>query len=184
MLEAKLRLVAAAPRLRWFVQRETFAMRHNAMKALHVCGLILIVLPATGLALAEHKPAATIPAAALIQPADFAARLQNGPTPKPLILQVGSHVLFTEAHIPGAEYAGPGGQEEGLQGLRTRVANLTKDTPIVIYCGCCPWSRCPNIAPAYDQLRTLGFTQLKVLYIADNFGANWVDQGYPVAKGD
>jgi thiosulfate/3-mercaptopyruvate sulfurtransferase len=178
MLEAELRLAAAAPRLRWFVQPETFAMKHNAI------GLILIVLSATGLALAEHKPAATIPAAALIQPADFAARLQNGPTPKPLILQVGSHVLFTEAHIPAAEYAGPGGQEEGLQGLRTRVANVPKDTPIVIYCGCCPWSRCPNIAPAYDQLRTLGFTQLKVLYIADNFGADWVDQGYPVAKGD
>jgi thiosulfate/3-mercaptopyruvate sulfurtransferase len=68
--------------------------------------------------------------------------------------------------------------------LRTRVANLPKDTAIVIYCGCCPWSRCPNIAPAYDRLRALGFKQLKVLYIADNFGANWVDQGYPVAKGE
>ncbi len=159
-------------------------MKHNAMKALRACGLVLIVLSATGLALAEHKPAATIPAAALVQPADLAARLQNGSAPKPLILQVGSHVLFAEAHIPAAEYAGPGGQAEGLQALRTRVANLPKDTPIVIYCGCCPWSRCPNIAPAYDQLRTLGFKQLKVLYIADNFGANWVDQGYPVAKGE
>jgi len=25
---------------------------------------------------------------------------------------------------------------------------------------------------------------VKVLYISDNFGANWVDKGYPVAKGD
>ncbi len=159
-------------------------MKHNAMKALRACGLVLIVLSATGLVLAEHKPAAAIPAAALIQPADLAAGLQNGSTRKPLILQVGSHVLFAEAHIPDAEYAGPGGQVEGLQVLRSRVADLPKDTPIVIYCGCCPWSRCPNIAPAYDQLRTLGFKQLKVLYIADNFGANWVDQGYPVAKGE
>jgi thiosulfate/3-mercaptopyruvate sulfurtransferase len=170
-------------------QPETFAMKRNAMKrnamkSLQACGLILIVLSATGLALAEHKPAASIPAAALIQPADLAARLKSGSTPKPLILQVGSHVLFAEAHIPAAEYAGPGGQEEGLQVLRTRVANLPKDTAIVIYCGCCPWSRCPNIAPAYDRLRALGFKQLKVLYIADNFGANWVDQGYPVAKGE
>ena len=29
----------------------------------------------------------------------------------------------------------------------------------------------------------MGFTHLKVLYIADNFGANWVAKGYPVAKG-
>jgi thiosulfate/3-mercaptopyruvate sulfurtransferase len=183
MLEAGLRLAAAAPRLRWFVQLETFTMKHNLMRALYASGLILIV-SATGLALAEHQPAATIPGAALIQPADLAARLQKGLAPKPLILQVGSHVLFAEAHIPAAEYAGPGGQGEGLQVLRIRVANVPKETPIVIYCGCCPWGRCPNIAPAYDQLRALGFEQLKVLYIADNFGANWVDQGYPVAKGD
>ncbi len=38
--------------------------------------------------------------------------------------------------------------------------------------------------PAEDALQTLGFTNLKVLYIANNFGADWVDKGYPVAKGD
>jgi hypothetical protein len=30
----------------------------------------------------------------------------------------------------------------------------------------------------------LGFTQVKVLYIAENFGDNWVNQGYPVVKGE
>jgi hypothetical protein len=30
----------------------------------------------------------------------------------------------------------------------------------------------------------MGFTNVKVLYIADNFGADWVERGYPVAKGD
>jgi hypothetical protein len=30
----------------------------------------------------------------------------------------------------------------------------------------------------------MGFTNVKVLYISDNFGTNWVDKGYPVAKGD
>ena len=29
----------------------------------------------------------------------------------------------------------------------------------------------------------MGFTHLKVLYIADNFGSNWVAKGYPVVKG-
>ena len=38
--------------------------------------------------------------------------------------------------------------------------------------------------PAADALQALGFTNVKVLYISDNFGANWVDKGYPVAKGD
>jgi hypothetical protein len=30
----------------------------------------------------------------------------------------------------------------------------------------------------------MGFTNVKVLYIADNFGTNWVEKGYPTAKGE
>lgn len=130
----------------------------------------------------QHVPASSIPAADLIQPAELAAVLQTASS-KPLILQVGSHVLFAEAHIPDAEYAGPTGQDAGLQTLKSRVASLPKDTTIVLYCGCCPWGRCPNIAPAYNELHAMGFTHLKVLYIAENFGTDWVAKGYPVAKG-
>ena len=156
-------------------------MKDVALKAWYAGALPLVLC--AGLALAEHKPAATIPAAALIQPADLAAQLQKGFTPKPLVLQVGSHVLFAEAHIPAAEYAGPGGQEEGLQVLRTRVANVPKDTPIVIYCGCCPWDRCPNIKPAMALLQEMGFTNVKALHLADSFKTDWIDQGYPVEAG-
>ena len=145
--------------------------------------LLLISLQAhLGLAQNQHVPASSIPTADLIQPADFAANLQTS-APKPLILQVGSHVLFAEAHIPGSEYVGPAGQDAGIQTLKDRVAPLPKDTAIVLYCGCCPWDRCPNIARAYNLLHSQGFTHLKVLYIADNFGADWVNKGYPVTKG-
>jgi len=30
----------------------------------------------------------------------------------------------------------------------------------------------------------MGFTNVKVLYISNNFGTDWVSKGYPVAKGD
>jgi hypothetical protein len=30
----------------------------------------------------------------------------------------------------------------------------------------------------------MGFSNVKVLYIPDNFGTDWVDKGYPVAKGE
>jgi thiosulfate/3-mercaptopyruvate sulfurtransferase len=142
----------------------------------------LLIAAHLGLAQNQHVPASSIPTADLIQPADLAATLQSA-SAKPLILQVGSHVLFAEAHIPGSEYAGPAGHDDGLEVLKTRIASLPKDTAIVLYCGCCPWGRCPNIAPAYNLLHSEGFTNLKVLYIADNFGANWVNKGYPVAKG-
>jgi thiosulfate/3-mercaptopyruvate sulfurtransferase len=119
----------------------------------------------------------------LINPEDLAKMLQSGKE-KPLMLQVGSHMLFLQAHIPGSEYVGPGANEAGLQQLRKRVESLPRNKFIVLYCGCCPWNHCPNVKPADDALHTMGFTNVKVLYIADNFGTNWVDKGYPTAKGD
>jgi thiosulfate/3-mercaptopyruvate sulfurtransferase len=124
---------------------------------------------------------ATIPSQALLQPAELVQMLNT--SAKPLVLQIGSHVLYAEAHIPGSEYAGPTGTSTGIEALRARVTGLNKDTLIVIYCGCCPWVRCPNIKPAYQQLRSLGFTNVRALYLVDNFGTDWVDKGYPVVKG-
>lgn len=103
---------------------------------------------------------------------------------KPLLLQIGSHMLYVQAHIPGSEYVGAGNTPEGLQHLRQRVNSLPKNTEIVLYCGCCPWSHCPNVNPAYEALQKIGFTNVRVLYIANNFGADWVDKGYPVARGE
>ena len=100
------------------------------------------------------------------------------------MIQVGSHVLFSQAHIPGSEYMGPGNTASGLQQLRKRVELLPKKKFIVLYCGCCPWNHCPNVQPAEEALRAMGFTKVKVLYMANNFGMDWVDKGYPVAKGD
>ncbi|MGO9931833.1 MAG: rhodanese-like domain-containing protein [Steroidobacteraceae bacterium] len=134
--------------------------------------------------MAEPKPAASIPAADLLQPAELAANLKSATAAKPLILQVGFRNLYVQAHIPESEYVGAAREEAGLKQLRNRVAQLNKGSAIVIYCGCCPWSHCPNVAAAYDALHALGFSQVKVLYIAENFGENWVSQGYPVTKGE
>ena len=119
----------------------------------------------------------------LINPEDLVKLLQSSKE-KPLMLQVGSHMLFLQAHIPGSEYAGPAANEAGLQQLRKRVESLPRNKFIVLYCGCCPWNHCPNVKPADDALHTMGFSNVKVLYIADNFGTNWVDKGYPITKGD
>jgi len=108
----------------------------------------------------------------------------KAPNAKPLLFHVGSHMLYLQAHIPSSEYLGAGSTEQGIQNLRKRVGGLPKNTAIVLYCGCCPWSHCPNVNPAYDALQHMGFTNVKVLYIANNFGADWVDKGYPVAKGE
>jgi thiosulfate/3-mercaptopyruvate sulfurtransferase len=145
--------------------------------------VLAIFIGATKPALADHKPASSIPPAALIQPASFAATLTASAAPRPLIFQVGFRNAYAQAHIPGSEYVGAASDEEGLKALRRRVAKLSKDSAIVIYCGCCPWSNCPNIAAAYDALQELGFKNVKVIYIAEDFGTSWVDRGFPTAKG-
>jgi len=128
--------------------------------------------------------ASLIPSSRLINPDELVKVLQASKGEKPLMLQVGSHVLYSQAHIPGSEYIGPASTEDGLKRLRKRAESLPRSKTIIIYCGCCPWSHCPNMKPADDALHALGFTNVKVLYIANNFGTDWVDKGYPVAKGD
>jgi hypothetical protein len=142
----------------------------------------IFVLPTCAQFAAQPASALTIPTAQLIQPEEFNKLLQRPQTLKPLILQVGSRVMFDEAHIAGSEYAGPGSRDEGIQALRNRVSSLSRKTSIVIYCGCCPWTHCPNLGPAYKTLSDMGFVHLKVLYLADNFGSNWVAMGYPVER--
>jgi len=119
---------------------------------------------------------------ALIQPQELASILQATKA-KPLILNIGPRMLYNQAHIPGAEYIGAGSDAQGREALRTRVKSLPKKQFIVLYCGCCPWSHCPNVHPAYKELFELGYTNVKVLYIANNFGADWVDRGYPTERG-
>src|SRR3954454_7476997 len=127
--------------------------------------------------------ASSIPSTKLVNPEDLVKLLQSGKE-NPLMIQVGSHVLYAQAHIPGSEYIGPASSEAGLQQLRKRVQSLPRTKFIVLYCGCCPWSHCPNVKPADDALQSMGFTNVKVLYLSDNFGTNWVEKGYPTAKGE
>jgi hypothetical protein len=69
-----------------------------------------------------------------------------------------------------------------LQALRMRVGGLPRSKAIVLYCGCCPWDKCPNVAPAWELLHGMGFTHVRVLYLAQNFGADWVGHGYSVER--
>jgi rhodanese-related sulfurtransferase len=150
---------------------------------------MLLVLIFGTVAIAVGSPAfayqaSLIPASRLINPDQLVKILQSAKSEKPLMTQVGSHVLYTQAHIPGSEYIGPASSESGLQSLRKRVESLPRNKFIVLYCGCCPWSHCPNVKPADDALRAMGFTNVKVLHIPGNFGMDWVEKGFPVAKGD
>lgn len=142
-----------------------------------LAGLVTALLSFAG----HAQSATTIPQNQLIQPEALHRDLAAHPQAD-LILQVGSRLLFNEAHIPGAEYAGPASSAEGLEALRGRVSGLPRSRAIVLYCGCCPWEHCPNVAPAWELLHRMGFSHVRVLYLADNFGTDWVSRGYAVAQ--
>jgi thiosulfate/3-mercaptopyruvate sulfurtransferase len=118
----------------------------------------------------------------LISPEELVKVLESKST-KPLVLNVGPRTLFAQAHIPNAEYVGQGSDPATMDALKQRLKSLPKTKSIVLYCGCCPWAHCPNVAPAFHQLVSLGFTNVKVLYIPTNLGVDWVYKGYPTVKG-
>ena len=147
---------------------------------------VFAVIAAAGFALAQDpaKQEDPLPLGSkqLIQPEELAHALKGAR--KPMVLYVGPKSIYAQAHIPGAENIGPVGRPEGLEKLRARSASLAKDSAVVIYCGCCPWDHCPNIRPAYAELKKSGFTSVRVLYLETSFGANWKDKGLPVATGE
>jgi thiosulfate/3-mercaptopyruvate sulfurtransferase len=127
--------------------------------------------------------AAELASAVQIEPEALAKMLQASKGEKPVVLHVGFKNFYAQAHIPGSDYAGPGSTPDGLEVLRQRVSSLQRKQLIVLYCGCCPWDKCPNAKPAYEALHAMGFSNVKVVHIADNFGANWMNAGLPTEKG-
>jgi thiosulfate/3-mercaptopyruvate sulfurtransferase len=67
--------------------------------------------------------------------------------------------------------------------LKAEAEKLPRDREVVVYCGCCPWDRCPNVKPAVDLLRQMGFAKVKALYLATGFKVDWLDKGYEAEAG-
>ena len=118
-----------------------------------------------------------------VQPAELASELEDKNGTPPVIIYVGFHTLFAGGHIPGATFHGSASTEQGLSDLKKWADTLPRTTNIVIYCGCCPFEKCPNIRPAFTALDKMGFKKLRVLVLPTNFATDWVDKGYPIQKG-
>jgi thiosulfate/3-mercaptopyruvate sulfurtransferase len=113
----------------------------------------------------------------LIQPDQAVKELKGA-----LVIHVGFPVLYRSVHITGSIYAGPGSKEEGISDLKKAVAGQPHTREIILYCGCCPFDRCPNIRPAFAALRAMGFTNVRAMRIPTNLKTDWIDKGYPTEK--
>jgi thiosulfate/3-mercaptopyruvate sulfurtransferase len=166
-------------------RRYDFTMRQALnfpTKLFNLLALISFVLPAT-MRLATASPADPWTPVQTVQAAQFAEELKLVKDPSPVVIYVGVRTLYNGAHIPGAVFHGPGSTEEGISDLKKYAATLPKNSNIVLYCGCCPLEKCPNLRPAFTAIRDMGFAQLRVLILPTDFNTDWVEKGYPIQKG-
>src|ERR1035438_6167975 len=94
---------------------------------------------------------------ALVQPADLTAQLAGKLGARPAVFMVGPNRLYRRKHIPGSVYAGPGQSETGLALLKAEARKPPRGPDAVGSSGCCPWDRCPNVKPAVEMLKQMGF---------------------------
>jgi hypothetical protein len=133
---------------------------------------------------AAHTASEPWTSAQTIQPAELANDLKKEKeSDKTIVVCVGFHTLYEGAHVPGAVYHGPASTTEGLDDLKHWAQGQPRSANIVIYCGCCPLTHCPNIRPAFAALHSMGFTHLRVLLLPQDFASDWVAKGYAVEKG-
>jgi len=122
-------------------------------------------------------------AAQTVTPAELAKELHAERDPAVTVIYVGVRTLYSGAHIPGATFRGPGSTDQGIADLKKFALTLPKNSNVVIYCGCCPLDRCPNLRPAFSALRDMGFARFRVLILPTSFAADWIEKGYPIEKG-
>jgi len=112
----------------------------------------------------------------LLPTAKLAERINNNQTDNLLILNIGP-----DAVIKGSVDIGPAQEKESISKLKAYLKDVKKDKEVVIYCGCCPFSRCPNIRPAFRTLTELGFKNARLLDIPQNIRVDWISKKYPLA---
>jgi hypothetical protein len=112
----------------------------------------------------------------LIEPSALVTILKDPGSSSPLILNIGA-----VEDIKGATHIGAVSNAKNLEKLKNSVAGVPKNRTMIIYCGCCPFAKCPNIRPAFIALKKMGFTNVKVLDLSTNLKTDWIAKGYPLA---
>jgi hypothetical protein len=111
----------------------------------------------------------------LKDPAVLAATLADAKASQPVIFNIGP-----VQQIKGAIAIGPTGVKDNLEKLKQQLAKLPKDKEVIIYCGCCPFRRCPNVRPAFELLQKMKFKNAKLLNLPTSLNDDWISKGYPM----
>lgn len=109
----------------------------------------------------------------LMEPASLAKTIDSKEN-IPLIYCVGPGVV-----IPNSINIGPTSEENNMKKFKDSLSKLPRSADIVIYCGCCPFTHCPNVRPAMAALKEMNFTNYHLLDLPHNIKTDWIAKGYP-----
>ncbi|SDO28930.1 hypothetical protein SAMN05421820_113108 [Pedobacter steynii] len=129
------------------------------------------VLPSTGATLQKN----TWTTSQLMKPETLVKMIRTGQKVK--IYNIG-----VVQNIKGAVNMGAAGEKENLKKFAQVLKGVPANTTLVVYCGCCPMDKCPNIRPAFQLLNDLKFKNARLLELPVNVKTDWIDKGYPLAE--
>jgi rhodanese-related sulfurtransferase len=113
----------------------------------------------------------------LITPEALLEQITKGDTANLLLLNTGP-----VEDIKGAVTIGAVEDAKNLAKLKEYLKDVPKNKQVIIYCGCCPLSVCPNLKPAYNTLKEMEFKNYKVLKLTHDLQEDWIDKGYPIQQ--
>ncbi|WP_157977182.1 rhodanese-like domain-containing protein [Taibaiella helva] len=145
------------------------------MKYLGTCGITGLLALLIALSAFKKDELGSWKEKQLMLPELLAGRIVKGDTSNLLILNTGP-----VEDIKGAVNIGAVEDAKNLTRLKDYLQQVPKDKEIVLYCGCCPLSVCPNLHPAYDMLKGMRFSNYRVLRLTHDLQEDWIDKGYPV----
>ena len=112
----------------------------------------------------------------LMEPSHLINLLNNNKI-KPIILNIG-----VENNIKGAIKVGAAKHKVNLTKLENEIKKYPKNALIVLYCGCCPFDKCPNIRPAFSILSKNKYKQFYLLHLPHNIRTDYIEKGFPMAS--
>jgi hypothetical protein len=111
----------------------------------------------------------------LIQPEELVQKINKDQAEALLILNTGP-----VEDIKGAVNIGAAEDAANIRKLKDILVAVPKNKEVIIYCGCCPLSGCPNIKPAYKVLKEMKFERFRILNLVQDLQEDWIDKGYPM----
>ena len=150
-------------------------IKQNDMNRNIFFALITGILIMRGIAAGAQTQVEPWNTAQLISTGRLSDILKSDSASSPLVISVGPSAV-----IKGSVDAGAAHEKQHLAQLKKILSGESKSREVIIYCGCCPFDRCPNIRPAFSLLKQMGFSNAKLLDVPKNIKADWIDKGYPI----